>query len=298
MSLAENQLRDWIMASVAERAAINGGFVSRAELEAVLLPTGETRRVIDASRGIWNPRDLSATLSVVSSPSGPYDDREVQGGMFHYSYRAGSIDGDNRKLREAHRLGIPIILLRKIAVAVYVPIMPVYVVADDVQNREFVLALDESVRFMSNPLDPTPAERRYAERVVRQRLHQPEFRGRVIRAYDQRCTVCRLQHPDLLEAAHIIGDREDGGDPVVPNGLSLCKIHHAAYDRNLLGVSPDYTVHIHPRLLDETDGPMLLHGLQQMHGKALTVPRRAAERPDRDRLDTRFRAFEQALGAS
>lgn len=218
----------------------------------------------------------------------------MRGGLFHYSYRAGSTEGDNRKLRRAFEHGTPIILLRKIAVAVYVPVMPVYVVADDQPNREFILALDESIRFLANPLNPTPAERRYAERVVRQRLHQPEFRGRVVRAYEQRCAVCSLRHPDLLDAAHIIGDRDVGGEPVVPNGLSLCKIHHAAYDRNLLGIAPDYVVHLNAALLAEIDGPMLLHGLQEMHGRSLSVPKRGSERPDRDRLATRFANFATA----
>ena len=80
------------------------------------------------------------------------------------------------------------------------------------------------------------------------------------------------------------------------NGLSLCKIHHAAFDRNLLGVSPDYVVHIDHRLLDEIDGPMLRHGLQEMHGTSLTLPERRGDRPDRDRLKERFTRF-QALAS-
>lgn len=80
-------LRDSIISSVMTRASRNGGFVTRADLSWVSLPSGEGRRVIDAARGIWNPRDMDATLSVVSSPTGPYADREVEGGLFHYSYR-------------------------------------------------------------------------------------------------------------------------------------------------------------------------------------------------------------------
>jgi putative restriction endonuclease len=110
-------------------------------------------------------------------------------------------------------------------------------------------------------------------------------------AYEGTCCVCTLKHPELLDAAHITEDGADGGDPVVTNGLSLCKIHHAAYDRLLLGITPDYEVRINQRLLDEIDGPMLRHGLQEMHRRLLTVPRGRADRPDRDRLDQRFQAF-------
>jgi len=291
MSLLEEEFRQLVMAAVAEQAAANGGVISRAELSALVLANGETRRVIDTSKGIWNPRHLVATLSIVSSPSGPYDDRHVDGGLFHYDYRAGSTEGDNTKLRRAFELGLPVILLTKIDNGVYVPVLPTYVVADDIKNRQFVLALDESLRFLANPLSPTAVEKRYAERVVRARLHQPVFRGRVIRAYRATCAICSLKHADLLDAAHIIGDGEDGGDPLVINGLSLCKIHHAAYDRNLLGISPDYTVHLDKDLLDEVDGPMLQHGLQQMHGRSLILPIKRKELPDRERLSVRFDAF-------
>ena len=286
--IVREQIFDALAAVVADRAV-----VTRDELSAFNVG-GQTRRLIDQSRGIWNPRDLAATLSVVSSPDGPYDDSEIDGARFMYDYRAGSTSGDNTKLRVAYEQQLPIILLRKIANGVYVPIFPVYVVADDLPRRQFVLALDEGLRFLADPGHDSPAERRYAERIARFRLHQAEFRGRVLRAYETRCAVCSLRHGRLLDAAHIIGDREDGGDPVVPNGLSLCKIHHAAFDGDLLGVSPDYTIGINRELLAETDGPMLKHGLQEMHGKLLVLPVRKQEWPDKERLATRWQAFSEA----
>ena len=69
--------------------------------------------------------------------------------------------------------------------------------------------------------------------------------------------MCALGHRELLDAAHIIPDTDPRGLPVIQNGIALCKIHHAAYDRNILGIRPDYVVEIHQRLLDEIDGPML-----------------------------------------
>lgn len=292
MSDDEVQLREQIMNALASRAAHNGGVVSRKELATFDIGEGLTRRLIDAGgAGIWNPRDLAGTLTVVSSPDGPYHDREVDGGLLRYDYRAGSDQGQNGKLRRAMDLGLPLILLRKIAPGVLVPVLPVYVTADDRAARQFVIALDESLRFLRDPLHPTDAERRYAERVVRQRLHQPEFRARVIQAYERRCSVCQLRHPELLDASHIIGDTEERGSPVVPNGLSLCKIHHAAYDRDLLGISPDRVVHINRELLDEIDGPMLRHGLQEMHGRAISVPRSTGQHPNRQLLDIRFQRF-------
>ncbi|BBX86811.1 HNH endonuclease [Mycolicibacterium aubagnense] len=103
-----------------------------------------------------------------------------------------------------------------------------------------------------------------------------------------------LKHGKLLDAAHIIGDNKPHGAPVVQNGLSLCKIHHAAYDANLLGIDPDYVVRINRDLMEEVDGPMLRHGLQDMHGRPLTVPVRRRDRPDKERLAERFSEFRAA----
>ena len=240
---------------------------------------------------IWNPRDLAATLAVVSSPDGRYADAEVEGGLFRYDYRAGSDQGDNAKLRRAYELGLPIILLRKLSNNVYRPWFPTYVVADDRTGRQFMLALDEVQRALADTANPSELERRYAERLVRQRLHQGEFRARVIRAYDTRCAVCHLGHGRLLDASHIVEDGQPLGQPVVPNGLSLCKIHHAAYDSDLLGISPDLVVAVNHELLNEVDGPMLRHGLQEMHGRSINVPARRTDAPDRSRLDLRYQRF-------
>jgi putative restriction endonuclease len=293
-SVVEADLRDRIMRRLAEVTAHNGGVISRAELSSFDLGDGQTRRLVDQSRGIWNPRDLAATLSIVSSPDGPYADQELAGGLLRYDYRAGSDEGDNAKLRAAAEAGAPLILLRKIATGVYVPIFPVYVVADDRAGRQFVIALDESLRFLADPLHLTTDQRRYAERVVRQRLHQPEFRARVIRAYATRCAICSLRHGELLDAAHIVGDTDERGHAIVSNGLSLCKIHHAAFDQHFLGIDTAYRVHINRDLLEEVDGPMLKHGLQEMHNRRLELPTAHRDWPDRDRLSLRWTAFQEA----
>jgi putative restriction endonuclease len=291
-SQAELHLRRMIFDRL-EEIRDQHGVATRADLETLQIDTGEVRRVIDQSGGIWNPADLNATLSVVSSPDGPYADSNIGDSLFAYDYRIGSTNGSNRKLRRAHELELPIILLRKLKTAVFVPIFPVYVVADDIENRRFILALDESLRFVSDPLRLKPGEREYAARVVKLRLHQPEFRGRILMAYQQRCTICNLRHGKLLDAAHIISDGKPHGLPVVENGLSLCKIHHAAYDANLLGISPDYVVSINRELMTEVDGPMLRHGLQEMDGRTLTLPPRRNDYPSKERLAERFDDFRE-----
>jgi putative restriction endonuclease len=134
-------------------------------------------------------------------------------------------------------------------------------------------------------------ERRYNLATVRQRLHQPIFRTQVLHAYTHRCAVCRLPFDALLDAAHIKSDSE-GGRAAVSNGLALCRIHHGAFDADILGISPDYQVAIKTSVLDTFDGPTLQHALKEMHGRALAqLPTHRAERPDRELLDERFERF-------
>jgi putative restriction endonuclease len=286
--LDELDVRRSAMAYVAQVSEAAGGVVTRAQLEAFSYQ-GQQLKLIDQSRGIRNPAELGATLSILSRPNGPYNDEETPDGLLRYAYRAGDPNGgDNRKLRRAHDLGVPLILLRGIAAAVFVPVFPVYVVGDDPVARYVEIAVDESLRFL--PTRSSEDARRYADRLTRLRLHQPVFRAQVLRAYQGACTVCRLQHVDLLDAAHIRGDAETG-QPVVTNGLAMCKIHHAAYDRSILGVRPDYTVAVREDVLLEVDGPMLRHGLQEMHGARLHLPVKVADLPDREALAERWEAF-------
>jgi putative restriction endonuclease len=288
----EAALRTEIIAWVLQRAEANGGFLHRHELLA-FRTAGRDLPLIDYSRGIRNPAGFASTLSIVQSASGPYDDAEdPTDGLLHYAYRSGDpFGGDNRKMRAAIDTGLPLVLFRKETPNYYTPITPVFVVDDVPEESCFLIALDESFRYMPDVRHLSEPQRAYALRLARQRLHQPAFRTRVLLAYETRCAVCTLRHGSLLDAAHIAPDSSEAGIPTTPNGLALCKIHHAAFDQNMLGISPDYVVHIDHALMQEIDGPMLRHGLQEMHGRSLTLPARRTDLPDRDLLALRWSAF-------
>lgn len=136
--------------------------------------------------------------------------------------------------------------------------------------------------------------RRYATSEAIVRLHQGEFRIRVLTAYKEQCAFCHLRYQQLLDAAHIIPDSEEGGEPVVPNGLSLCKIHHAAFDSNIVGLSPDYKIIVREDILEEIDGPMLKYGIQGMHGQKILLPGSRKNWPDREKVAYRFEKFKEA----
>lgn len=77
---------------------------------------------------------------------------------------------------------------------------------------------------------------------------------------------------------------------MIPNGIPLSKIHHAAFDAYLMGIDPDYRLHVSERLLDKQDGP-LLETLKRLEGGMIHLPARQADWPDRDRLAMRFERF-------
>jgi putative restriction endonuclease len=183
----------------------------------------------------------------------------------------------------------------------YVAAYPAFVVADDPVGLKFTVQVDDISAALADAgggskvaEDGAEARRAYVTRAVRQRLHQVAFRQRVIRAYQERCALCSLRHRELLDAAHITPDSQLEGEPVVSNGVALCKLHHAAFDRLFFAIRPDYVIEVRPSILVEHDGPMLVVGLQQIHGKPLFLPRRLSDRPDPDRLERRYSEFLRA----
>lgn len=258
---------------------------------------GHPLPLMDRQRGIRKPAGMDAALSIrtVFTEPGqtpPYADAEGPDGRIRYKYRGEDpMHPENRALRRAYLDGLPLIWFVGVAAAQYKPIYPVWIVADEPEQLQFAIALDQGQRLIKPGDDVGADTRRYMETLNRLRLHQPMFRARVLNAYESQCALCRLRHPALLDAAHIIPDGQPQGDPVVPNGLAMCKIHHTAYDRNILGVRPDLVVEIRQDILDEIDGPMLRHGLQEMNGVSLTVPAARRSRPDRERLEVRYAEF-------
>ncbi|HLI77654.1 MAG TPA: HNH endonuclease, partial [Acidobacteriaceae bacterium] len=135
-------------------------------------------------------------------------------------------------------LRLPLIWFQGIAKGAYVPLYPVWMVDEEELRHQFVVALDEAQleKWGDSGLRRVAEESaRYETDIINRRLHQPVFRARVIMAYQRRCALCQLRHVELLDAAHIKGDAE-GGQPVIPNGIAMCKIHHAAFDTNIIGV--------------------------------------------------------------
>lgn len=252
-------------------------------------------------QGIFKPAILSAIpLSITTTaPSlrkpAPYDD-EFGYGHLVYRYRGSDPrHADNVGLREAMRAQKPLIYFHGIVPGRYLAVWPVFIVGDSQSALSFQVAFDPGDRIdVPELVADDDARRAYALRLVKQRLHQVGFRERVLTAYQRTCAVCRLRHEELLDASHIIPDGRPRGDPIIPNGLALCKLHHSAFDANILGVRPDLTIAVRADVLAESDGPMLVHGLQETHDQRIWVPRAHEHQPARDRLEERYEEFLRA----
>ena len=262
---------------------------------------GQRVPLVAPSRGIHKPRLLDeAALTIITTPSKPgrpqpYDDSFDANGRLLYAYQDGSgAERANHQVRMALRYRLPLIHLFGVSKGRYHVEAPVFIVADDPGARMFTVEVGLRGRDKVGLGYAADLGRRYAHSNVRRRLHQSAFRESILRAYAHRCSICRLRRIELLEAAHIVPDREDDGVPTVQNGLSLCRIHHGAFDRMLIGVRPDLVVEVRRDLLEEEDGPML-EQLKQSHGQPLEVlPRRVSERPEVWRLERRFEEFRSA----
>jgi putative restriction endonuclease len=239
-------------------------------------------------------------ISVATTPpkpgrERPYDDRLSDDGTIEYRYfGTDPSHADNVGLRLAMEHRVPLLYLYGIEPGSYVPVFPVFVVADDPARLTVRMHVDVGADFESAgaTAESRTELRAYVTRAAKRRLHQLRFRSQVVRAYRRRCAMCNLKH--VLDAAHILPDHHPRGDPVVPNGLALCRLHHAAFDGNLLGVDPSSRIVVRPDVLDEEDGPVLEHGLKRLDGRRIATPLRLEWRPDPERLAERFTMFQAA----
>jgi len=267
---------------------------------------GERVPLIGAS-GIWKPKALSLyPISISTAPPkpgrpAPYADGLDDDGGLSYCYRGTDPQHPhNVMLRAALHRSIPLVYFFGISKGQYLATWPVYIVDDDPSSLRFLVSVDDRVIMSKDDIDAElsvvrEARRSYVTGIAIRRLHQEAFRIRVLRAYRDCCAVCRLKHTELLDAAHIIPDSDPRGEPIVTNGLALCKIHHAAFDKHILGIRPDYVVELRPDILEEIDGPMLRYGLQEMDGQHLHLPVRRADRPDVEFVKSRYEAFLKAV---
>jgi putative restriction endonuclease len=286
---------------LAEQLQMRGDVLHRSFLEKGFHFEGQEIKLL-GPQGIFKPAIMEIPLSITTVPGGPYDDHFGPDKLLRYRYRGSDPNHrDNVGLQQAMIRHIPLVYFHGIIPGRYRPVWPVYIVGSDPATLTFSVAADdmayvrqvlnEEANEDANEGSDVVIRREYITTLTRRRLHQSTFREYVVHAYQEQCACCRLKHISLLDAAHIIPDSDPEGEPKISNGISLCKLHHAAFDNNIIGISPEYVIKVRPDVLEEEDGPMLLHGLQGMNEKKLIIPEQLGKRPNKEFLEKRFAEF-------
>ena len=288
-----NAAFDWLTRQVS----IHGDVLPRTILAQGFELDGQRVPVI-GPQGIFKPRLMQIPLSITTAPKGPYDDAIGPDNLLRYRYRGiDPTHRDNVGLRFAMHNGLPLVYLHGFVPGRYLAIWPVYVIGDARETLTFSITIDDAVHVGLFPQtqeeagDVAEIRREYVTSMARRRLHQRAFRERVLLAYRNQCALCRLRHIELLDAAHILPDAEPEGEPVVRNGIALCRLHHAAFDRFFLAVRPDRTIEVRPDILEESDGPTLQHAIQGLHGQPIVLPKRLMDQPAVQLLTERYERF-------
>lgn len=285
------------------RAAMRlyGGSLPWSHIKEGFTARGRRFLFASAAEGIFRPAGMSGLLSVktvVPKPKGRiwYHDQtspDVTSAADTLSYAFTGVEPENTRnqwLRQAMEKQLPLIYFFGVAPGHYEPLFPAYVTEWQPEKLRCGLSFSATAPLEAE-ISQAPLERRYALRSIRQRLHQAVFRERVLAAYGHRCALSGLPEPRLIDAAHIVPDDEELGQPDVRNGICMSKIHHAAFDAGLIGIDPDFTIHVSNRLLAIHDGPLLEQSLKALAGQKVRVPADALAVPDRERLSFRFELF-------
>lgn len=301
----DREVRVRTFAFLAEQTTLHGDILPWKVLSQGFTFQGQRVPLI-GPQGIFKPAVLAEVpLSITTAPPRegqppPYQDGfDSETGVLNYRYRGTDPNHhDNAGLRLAMSRRVPLVYLAGVVKGEYLPAWPVFVVGDDPVDLCFKVTIDDRQLAVAeegvSAGQVTEARRSYITVMTVRRLHQETFRQRVLRAYRERCAICRLRHRELLEAAHILPDGHPHGEPIVPNGLALCKLHHAAFDRYIVGVRPDLVIEVRRDILEEIDGPMLKHGLQEIAGLRLCAPHSERQRPRREFLEERYELFRRA----
>jgi len=89
---------------------------------------------------------------------------------------------------------------------------------------------------------------------VHARSLDPEFRATALTQYNQTCPVSGVDHPGLLDIAHVLSWSEfEAHRADLSNVVPLSKTHHAAFDLGLFTIDCEYCLRVDPEFSTESD---------------------------------------------
>lgn len=140
-------------------------------------------------------------------------------------------------------------LIRQTIIETYFP---------ELRQRIEDIAVEESAEDYSKTLI-SGAEKRFSlygkpELKVKPPVRSAGFRRAIMRIYEYTCAICELNirapsGESVTDAAHIIPFSVSHNDDI-RNGMSLCKMHHWAFDTGLISVNEAYRVIVSPSVTE------------------------------------------------
>lgn len=128
--------------------------------------------------------------------------------------------------------------------------------------------------------------------VIRQRVNQSFFRLAVLSSYNYRCCISGISVGELLEACHIVDWAEDEHNRTNPkNGLCMNSFFHKAYDKHLLGITPDMQIVVSERLQAGCSEESFSNYLSSLNGKQIAMPDKFV--PQKELLEIHYDKFRQ-----
>lgn len=149
------------------------------------------------------------------------------------------------------------------------------------EDRERLLFLSEQILA---DLEQQPIEIKYAEdlkdlthltgdtkeRLVKTRVNQHLFRQIVLTNYESRCAITGINIPSLLAASHILPWASHEKERLLPeNGICLSALYDKAFDKGLIGITPDLEVRVSQKLKAYSSEPYYQNHFAAIHGTKL-----------------------------
>jgi putative restriction endonuclease len=163
-------------------------------------------------QGIFKPKVIRYyPISITTSPESPYMDELGRNQLIQYKYR-GNDPGfhENVRLKRAMQERIPLVYFIGLVPNKYLALFPVFIIAADDKTLTFTVeigddfggrAQDKVWRDLDSKRIHGPVfdevRREYVTRETLVRVHQREFRERVLHAYNEHCSFCSLKHREL-----------------------------------------------------------------------------------------------------
>jgi len=150
------------------------------------------------------------------------------------------------------------------------------------ENPEIILKEQEELVKEAISLEPILTEIRDTKQTYRKiKVRSAAFKTKIKELYEDSCAVCgirrynKAQNPEV-EAAHIYPVEKDGTDDL-RNGLSLCKLHHWAFDGGLFVIEDNFDIKVLPEILNDQN----YQEIYRFDGKKINLPKNKVITPNK-----------------